>query len=137
MFILSLPRHISVYDKVPRSYPSRLFLEIWYHLTAKGCHDSQVAGHFGQEKTLEIITRGFYWKGVTDWVNDYVRSCTACQQAKAPRHARFGLLNPLQVPYAAWASTSVDFITQLPKSAGYTQIIVVVDRSQKWPTLSD
>jgi len=33
MFILSLPRHISVYDKVPWSYPSRLFLEIWYHLT--------------------------------------------------------------------------------------------------------
>ena len=35
MFILSLPRHISIYDKVPRSYPlaSRLFLEILYHLT--------------------------------------------------------------------------------------------------------
>ena len=46
---------------------------------------------------------------------------------KAPRHARFGLLNPLQVRYAAWGSTSVDFITQLPKSAGYTQIMVVVD----------
>jgi len=32
-FILSLPKHISVYDKVPWSYPSRLFLKIWYHLT--------------------------------------------------------------------------------------------------------
>ena len=62
---------------------------------------------------------------------DDVRSCTTCQQAKAPTHARFGLLNPIQVLYAAWASTSVDFIIQLPKSAGYTQIMVVVDRFMK------
>ena len=50
---------------------------------------------------------------------------------KAPRHARFGLLHPLQVPFAAWASTSVHFITHLPESAGYTQIMVVVDRFTK------
>ena len=47
---------------------------------------------------------------------------------KAPRHACFGLLHPLQVPFAAWASTSVYFIKHLPESAGYTQIMVVVDR---------
>jgi len=128
-----LPKQWSISDDLLYS-KDRLFIpanEDLQTLIAKGCPDSQVAGHFGQEKTLEIITRDFYWKGLTNWVNDYVRSCTACQQAKAPRHARFGLLNPLQVPYAAWASTSVDFITQLPKSAGYTQIIVVVDRFTK------
>jgi len=100
-------------------------------LIAKECHDSQVAGHYGQEKTLEIITRDFYWKGFTEWVHDYVRSYTACQPPKAPQHARFGLHNSLQVSYAAWASISVDFITQLPKSAGYTQIMVVVDHFTK------
>ena len=50
---------------------------------------------------------------------------------RAPRHARFELLHPLQVPFAAWATTSVDFITHLPESAGYTQIMVVVDRFTK------
>ena len=100
-------------------------------LIAKWCHDSQVAEPFGQDKTLEIITRDFYWKGLTNWVNEYVRSCKTCQQMKAPRHARFGLLHPLQVPFTAWASTSVDFITHLPESAGYTQIMVVVDRFTK------
>jgi len=40
---------------------------------AKGCHDLKVAGHFGMEKTIEIITRDFYWKGLTEWINDYVR----------------------------------------------------------------
>jgi len=34
-------------------------------------------------------------------------------------------------PYAAWSSTSVDFIRQLPNWAEYTQIMVVVDRFTK------
>jgi len=41
---------------------------------AQGCHDSLVAAHFGQEKTIEVVTRDFYWKGLTDWIKDYVRS---------------------------------------------------------------
>jgi len=98
---------------------------------AKGCHDSKVAGHFGMEKTIEIITRDFYWKGLTKWINDYVRSCDECQHNKSPQHAQWGLLQPLETPYAAWNSISTDFITQLPESQGYTQIMVVVDRFTK------
>ena len=50
---------------------------------------------------------------------------------KASRHVRFGLLHHLQLPFAAWATILVDFITHLPESAGYTQIMVVVDRFTK------
>ena len=124
-----LPKQWSISEGI-LYYRDRLFMpdnEDLQTLIAKSCHDSKIAGHFGQEKTLEIITRDFYWKMITDWVNDYVRSCTRCQQAKAARYALFVLLSPRQVPHAAWPSTSVDFITQLPNSAGYTQIIVVVD----------
>jgi len=115
-------------------YKDRLFIpnnEDLQTLIAKSCHDSKIAGYFGQEGTLEIITREFYWKRITNWVNDYVRSCTTCQQVKVPRDARFGLLSSLQVPYAAWASTGVDFITHTRNSARYTEIIVVVDRFTK------
>ena len=98
---------------------------------AKGCHDSKVAGHFVMEKTIEIITRDFYWKGLTEWINDYVRSYDECQHNKSLRHARWGLLQPLETPYATWNSISTDFITQLPESQGYTQIIVIVDRFTK------
>ena len=128
-----LPNQWTISDNL-LYYKNRLYIpanEGLQTLIAKGCHDSQVAGHFGQEKMLEIITRDFYWKGLTDWVKDYVRSCTTCQQMKTLRHARFGLLHPLQVPFVAWASTSVDFITHLPESVGYTQIMVVVDRFTK------
>jgi len=100
-------------------------------IIAKGCHDSQVAGHFGQEKTGEIVTREFYWKGLTAWINDYVRSCDECQHNKSPRHARYRLLQPLQMPFAAWTSISTDFITHLPESQDHTQIMVVVDQFTK------
>jgi len=94
----------------------------------KGCHDSQVAGHFGQEKTVEIVTRHFYWKGLTGWINDYVRSSNKCQHNNSSRHAQYELLQPLQIPFAAWTSISTDFITHLPESQGHSQIMVVVDR---------
>src|ERR1700709_2536568 len=79
-------------------YKDRLFIpavEGIQTLIMKGCHDSKVAGHFGQEKTLEIVTRDIHWKRMADWINDYVRSCDECQHNKPPRHAKYGLLQPL------------------------------------------
>jgi len=44
-------------------YKNQLFIpndERLQTTIANGCHDSQVAGHFGQEKTVEIVTKDFY-----------------------------------------------------------------------------
>ena len=84
-------------------YKNRLYIpdnDKRYTPIAKGCHDSGVAGHFGQEKTIEIVTRDFNWKGLTVWINDYLRSYDECQHNKSPRHAGYGLLQPLQIPFA-------------------------------------
>jgi len=75
--------------------------------------------------------RDFYWKKLADWIRDYVLSCDKCQHSKSPRHAKYGLLQPLEVQYAAWCSILTDFITKLRESQGKTQIIVVVDRFTK------
>ena len=115
-------------------YKNRLYIPMDEALQteiAQGCHNSLVAGHFGQEKTIVIVTRDFYWKRLADWIRDYVRSGDECQHSKSPRHAKSGLLQPLEVRYAAWSSISTDFITQLPESQGKTQIMVVVDRFTK------
>jgi dUTP pyrophosphatase len=67
---------------------------------AESEHDSKVAGHFGQKKTLELIMRNFYWPKIEEWVNEYVRTCDTCQRMKSPRHAKFGLLQPLELSYS-------------------------------------
>jgi hypothetical protein len=94
-------------------------------------HDSKVAGHFGQFKTAERMKQNFYWPKMDEDARDYVRSCDTCQRDEVSRHRRYGLLQPLDIPYRPWTSISMDFITALPESDSYTQIWVIVDRLTK------
>ena len=94
-------------------------------------HDHPLAGHFGQNRTLEIIRRHYTWPRIREFVRDYVQSCTTCGRNKPRRHRPFGLLKPLPVPTRPWDSISMDFIEQLPTSDGYTSILVVIDRASK------
>ena len=58
---LQLPKHWQIIDELIY-YKNRLFIpnseELQTQIT-KECHDSQIAGHFGQEKTIEIVSRDF------------------------------------------------------------------------------
>src|SRR5437588_3761461 len=94
-------------------------------------HDHPTAGHFGQKKTLKIVSRNFYWPKMEETINEYIQTCDACQRNKSQRHAKYGLLQPLEVPYAPWKSISVDFIVALPESEGKNQIMVVVNHFTK------
>jgi len=94
-------------------------------------HDHPLAGHFGQNRTLELIWREYTWPGLWTFVKDYIRSCTSCARAKTPCHRPYGLLKQLPVPEKPWNSISMDFIEQLPSSTGFTAILVVVDRLSK------
>jgi len=94
-------------------------------------HDHPLAGHFGQNQTLELIQHEYTWPGLRTFVKDYVRSCTSCTRAKTPHHRPYGLLKQLPIPEKPWNSILMDFIEQLPSSTGFTAILVVVDRLSK------
>jgi hypothetical protein len=94
-------------------------------------HDTKVAGHMGQDKTIELIRRNFWWPKMDEHIINFVRSCPDCQKNKAARHQPYGLLNPLELPYAPWQSIAMDFITDLPPSDGCDQLWVVIDRFTK------
>jgi len=38
-------------------------------------HDTLVGGHGGRWKTIELITRNYWWTGVTKEVEKYVDRC--------------------------------------------------------------
>jgi hypothetical protein len=65
-------------------------------------------------------------------VEEFVKQCTICQQAKHENCKIPGLLQPLESPTAPWQSVSMDFIEGIPKSNGYNAILVVVDRYTKY-----
>ena len=64
----------------------------------KAEHNSRIARHFGQFKTLERIKANFYWPKMDKEVEEYVRSCDSCQRNKATRHKKYALLDPLEIP---------------------------------------
>jgi len=94
-------------------------------------HDTKVAGHMGQDKTIELIRRNFWWPKMNERIIDFVRSCLECQQNKASQHRPYGLSSPLELPYAPWQSIAMDFITELLLSEGCDQLWVVIDRFTK------
>jgi hypothetical protein len=94
-------------------------------------HNSPVAGYFGQDKMIELIQRNFWWPKMDQEIIEYVRSYLECQKDKASRHKPYGLLSPLELPYAPWTSIAMDFITDLPLSEDCDQVWVIVDRFTK------
>lgn len=95
-------------------------------------HSSPIGGHSGMQATYQRVKKLFCWKGLKTSVEDFVKQCATCQQAKHANTLPSGLLQPLPIPAGAWQDISMDFIEGLPKSDGFSVILVVVDRFTKY-----
>jgi transposase InsO family protein len=95
------------------------------------CHDTKIAGHCGRWKTLELVSRNYWWPQMSRYIGKYVSTCDTCLRTKASRHPPTGKLHPLPVPDAPWDVVSVDFISELPEANGKDCIMVVVDSVTK------
>ncbi|MBW0503853.1 hypothetical protein O181_043568 [Austropuccinia psidii MF-1] len=106
----------------------------------KNCHDSPIANHPGQEKTLKLGKWDFHWFRMIQFIMDYVSSFQQCSRNKNIHHKKFGLLKPLPISNGLWTFLSMNFITKLPLSESLDSILVLVDRFSKMavfiPTIS-
>ena len=93
----------------------------------KSKHDTKIAGHMDQDKTIELTQRNFWWPKMNARIINFIQSCPECQQNKAARHRPYGLSSPLELPYAPWQSIAMDLIMELPLSEGCDQLWVVID----------
>jgi len=94
-------------------------------------HDAPIGGHGGQWKMVELVTRNFWWPGITKEVKRYVEGYDACQRNKNCTEQPAGKLMPNSIPEKPWTHISADFITKLSLAQGYDSILVVVDRLTK------
>jgi hypothetical protein len=99
-------------------------------------HNTLLAGHPGQWKTLELLSWNYWWPGMSIDVKKYIQGCDICQRNKSSNTVPYRLLQPNEVPAGLWEIITVDLITELPPSEDnngniWTAILVVVDQLTK------
>lgn len=96
------------------------------------CHDCPSAGHQGVTKTLQRVSRRFWWPHMGRSVHSYVTACSSCQLNKPSQQLPAGLLQPLPVPQRKYDQITMDFVTDLPLTErGFDSVLTIVDRCTK------
>ena len=98
---------------------------IWWH------HDILVVRYGGKWKIVELVTRNYWWPGITRDVGKYIEGHDLCQRMKNRTEEVVEKLKLSEVPEKLWTHLIVDFITKLPTVAGKDMILVVCDRLSK------
>ena len=109
---------------VPKDKELRAEIIQWHH-------DVPAAGHGGRWKMVELVTRNYWWPGVTRDVGRYVEGCDLCQRMKNRTEELAGKLKLSKVPEKPWTHLTVDFIMKLLVVARKDAILVVCDRLSK------
>ena len=80
------------------------------------------------DSEYHFATVNSIWRGQQSWyVGLYVSYCDLCLCTKAQCHLPVRELQSLPILEEHWNTVSMDFIFQLPESAGYDAIMVIVD----------
>ncbi|KAF8749833.1 hypothetical protein RHS01_09743 [Rhizoctonia solani] len=94
-------------------------------------HDSPLAGHPGRQRTLELVSRNYYWPGIRADTYWHVDSCETCQRIRKPKYASIPP-QPLELPSRPWQHLSYDMIVDLPRDGIHNSILVIVDSFTKY-----
>ena len=99
-------------------------------------HNDLLIGHFGIDKTRELVGWKYYWPSLRRDVESYVWGCDICLASKIVRQKPYRDLQSLPVPTHQWKDLSIDFVTGLSlsadwKSDSYDLILVIVDQLTK------
>ena len=90
-------------------------------------HDTRVARHVGQWKTLELVAQNYWWPQMSHYIGQYVKTF----QTKVQCHPPIRELVPLPVPELCWDTISIDFTVKLLESHGYNAVMNVMDSMSK------
>jgi len=92
-------------------------------------HDAPIQGHFGRVKTLERISRHFYWPNMDQSVDEYIKSCDRCQRFKYRTHRPASTTESHKIPDYPWQIMSLDEKSGLPLTkSGHDAVWVFADK---------
>ena len=88
-----------------------------------------VYGHPGISHTTDIISDQYWWPGMRDEIQEYIRGCGECQRNKVNTHQTHATLHPISPVSQAlpFETVAMDFIVKLPPSNGYDSILTITD----------
>ena len=70
-------------------------------------HSAGLGGHFGRDKTLEMVIARFFWPKMYRDVKQVVKRCRNCQLGKDSTQ-NIGLYTSLSEPDMPWIHISMD-----------------------------
>ena len=95
-------------------------------------HSAETAGHFGRDRTVEIIKRRFYWPGLKEDVARWIKECDICARAKPGPGLGKSALHQFRVN-EIMRCVAEDIFNPLPLTEdGNEYIIVLGDYYSKW-----
>ena len=92
----------------------------------------KIAGHPRCWKTLELVSRNYWWPQMSRYIGQCISTCDLCLRTKPIRQALVGELHPLWIPDSQWDTLSIDFVVELPLFSGHDAVMTMVDLVSKW-----
>ena len=100
------------------------------HDLVASVHSSLASGHRGFFRTYSLLSRDYWWLGMSSFVCRFISGCALCQQMKVNTHPTVPVLSPIPSSCTCpFQQLSVDLITDLLSSNGYDSLMVMVNHS--------
>ena len=88
--------------------------------------------HPGIWATRKMVARKYVCHGLGRQVGEWAKTCIACQRAKVNLHHRVPL-SEYNEPVRRFDNVNVDLVGPFPLSKGFTHLLTVIDRVNRWP----
>ena len=102
---------------------------------ASVAHESPLAGHFSNRKTVLRVGEQFYWPGMGADIRDFCRSCDKCQRMCHKGRVRPVPLKQLPIITEPFSRVAIDLVGPLtpPSSGGHRFILTLIDFATGFP----
>jgi hypothetical protein len=103
--------------------PAKFRKDIFLHL-----HN---ISHRGRFASWCLVSFRFVWRGLSNDITNWARSCLHCQQGKIHCHIRL-LLQPIPIPQQWFAHLHINLVGPLLYSNSCNNIFTITERTSKW-----